>query len=400
VSHQAEGALALGLYEHTRNMMRKFAASIAESRDWCGYWEIDRLDRPAPVDYRSDEDFWYNLPANFDLVQAAERAWQWTGDSTWLADPVMEDFYRRTLTEYVRRWDPDGDGIMQSPESGGIRGIPTYWEGEGPRAATGGDLVAAQYAANRAYSAMLRSRKRSGDLEAAEIFAAEADRLRSLYNETWWSDELGRFYSAILPDGTFDAADIPAMQIFPLHFGIVNPKRAERLLAGLRPGVNVEENSYLAEALYRYGRDEEAFRYLLAQMDPTLDRREYPENPFTAVGGAVRWLAGVRPLAADGVVETRSGLPAEVGWLELIEVPVFDGTLSLRHEGRVSTRLTRLAGSWKTWRAVFGGSFDTLFVDGQAETAESRRTPMGDVESFVTVELGEGETRTVSVHAR
>ena len=29
VSHQAEGALALGLYEHTRNMMRKFAASIA-----------------------------------------------------------------------------------------------------------------------------------------------------------------------------------------------------------------------------------------------------------------------------------------------------------------------------------------------------------------------------------
>ena len=400
VSHQAEGALALGLYDHTRNMMRKFAASIAESRDWCGYWEIDRLDRPAPVDYRSDDDFWYNLPANFDLVQAAERAWQWTGDSAWLADPVFEDFHRRTLTDYVRRWDPDGDGIMQSPESAGTRGIPTYWEGEGPRAETGGDLVAAQYAANRAHAEMLRARNRPGDLQAAEIYAAEAVRLRELYNETWWAEELGRFYAATLPDGSFDATDIPAMQIFPLHFGIVESARAKRLFDGLRPGVNVEEKSYLAEAHYRYGRDSEAFAYLLAQMDPALERREYPENPFTAVGGAVRWLAGVRPLATDGLIETRSRLPAEVGWLELSEVPVLDGSLNLRHEGLSSTRLTRLSGNWTAWRAVFAGSFDTLLVDGEALAAESRRTLTGAVESFVTVELGNRATRTVTVLAR
>jgi hypothetical protein len=400
VSHQTEGALALGLYDHTLNMMRKFAASVAESRDWCGYWEIDRLDRPAPVDYRSDTDFWYNLPANFDLVQAAERAWQWTGDSTWLTDPVLEEFRWRSLTDYVRHWDPDGDGIMQSPVSAGIRGIPTYWEGPGQRAATGGDLVAAQYAANRSFSVMLRSRGRGGDLEKAQTFADEADRLRTLYNETWWSDELGRFYSAILPDGTFDTTDIPSMQIFPLHFGIVDPARATLLFAGLTPGVNVEELSYLAEVHYRYGHHAEAFGHLLAQMEPALERREYPENPFTAVGGVVRWLAGVQPLAADGVVETRSGLPDEVGWLELSEVPVFDGSLSLRHEGRESTRLTRLSGSWTTWRAVFPGALDTLLVDGQAKAAESRRTETGEAESFVEVELGRGKTRTVTVSAR
>ena len=145
VSHQVEGSLALGLYEHTFNMMRKFAGSIAESRDWCGYWEIDRLDRPAPVDYRSDDDFWYNLPANFDVVQAALRAWEWTGDEAWLEDPLLDEFYRRSMTDYIARWDSDGDGIVDSPESAGIRGIPTYWEGDGPRAATGGDLVGAQY---------------------------------------------------------------------------------------------------------------------------------------------------------------------------------------------------------------------------------------------------------------
>ncbi|MEE8572656.1 MAG: hypothetical protein V3T20_05315 [Gemmatimonadota bacterium] len=397
VSHQTEGALALGLYDHTFNMMRKFAASISPTRDWCGYWEIDRYDRPAPVDYRSDEDFWYNLPANFDVVQASERAWEWTGDSAWLNDPSLAEFYRRSLGDYVESWDADGDGIMESPESAGIRGIPTYWEGKGPRPATGGDLVAAQYAANRAYARMIRARDRPGDVNGAEGFENEANRLRGLYNERWWSAERDRFYGAILPNGSFDTTYVPAMQIFPLYFTIVDPARAERLFEGLEPGVNVEENSYLAEAHYRYGRDAEAFEFLLAQMDPGLERREYPENPFTAVSGVVRWLAGVRPLASARMVETRSRLPGEVEWIELSEVPVLDGSLRLRHEGRTSTRLTLQSGSWARWRAVFPGLRDTLFVDGEPVAATHRRTMMGEVESFVVLDLQKRETRTVTV---
>jgi hypothetical protein len=397
VSHQVEGSLALGLYEHTFNMMRKFAGSIAESRDWCGFWEIDRLDRPAPVDYRSDEDFWYNLPANFDVVQAALRAWEWTGHEAWLEDPLLDEFYRRSMTDYIARWDSDGDGIVDSPESAGIRGIPTYWEGDGPRAATGGDLVAAQYAAWRAHAALLRARGRSGDPERAREASAEAERIRRLYNDHWWSDSLGRFHAAALPDGSFDLSNIPAMQIFPLHFGIVEPERAETLLETLVPGVNVEENSYLAEAHYRYGRDAEAFRFLLAQMDPALERRAYPENPFTAVGGVVRWLAGVRPLASEGLVETRPRLPAEVGWIELDRVPALDGSLRLRHDGNASTRLTRIDGTWTRWRAVLPGSHAELLVDGEAVPARRRRTRVGSFESFVVVDMERGQTRTVEV---
>jgi hypothetical protein len=52
VAHQANGAHALGLARHTRNMLRRFAEVIAESRDFCSYWEIDRYNRPAPVDYK------------------------------------------------------------------------------------------------------------------------------------------------------------------------------------------------------------------------------------------------------------------------------------------------------------------------------------------------------------
>lgn len=397
VSHQAEGALALGLYDHMLNMMQKFAASIASTRDWCGYWEIDRYDRPAPVDYRSDEDFWYNLPANFDVVQASARAWEWTGDSAWLVNPSLAEFYRRSLGDYVERWDANRDGIVDSPESAGIRGIPTYWEGEGPRAATGGDLVAAQYAANRAYARMLRARGHPRDREGAQAFEEEADRLRRLYNDRWWSDELGRFYAAILPDGSFDTTHIPSMQVFPLYFAIVEPERADRLFEDLAPGVNVEDNSYFAEVHYRYGLEARAFEFLLAQMDPGLERREYPENPFTAVGGVVRWLAGVRPLASESLVETRSRLPGEVGWLELSDVPVLDGSLRLRHEGRASTLLTHLSGDWGRWRAVFAGQRDTLFVDGEPIAASQRSTTAGGMESFVVLELRSGETRTVTV---
>src|SRR5512140_111684 len=59
VSHQCAGAHVLGLERRSANMLRKFAERIAESRDWCTYWEIAKWHRTAPVDYTSDADFWY-----------------------------------------------------------------------------------------------------------------------------------------------------------------------------------------------------------------------------------------------------------------------------------------------------------------------------------------------------
>jgi hypothetical protein len=80
VSHQSTGAQVLGLGAFNRNMLRKFARGIAPSRDFCSFWEIDKWDRPAPVDYKNDGDFWYNLTANFDVLDACWRHYLWTGD--------------------------------------------------------------------------------------------------------------------------------------------------------------------------------------------------------------------------------------------------------------------------------------------------------------------------------
>src|SRR5690242_10389687 len=68
VSHQAAGAQALGLAGYTHNMLRRFAENISASKDWCSYWEINYLNKAAPVDFINDQKFWYNLPANFDVL--------------------------------------------------------------------------------------------------------------------------------------------------------------------------------------------------------------------------------------------------------------------------------------------------------------------------------------------
>jgi hypothetical protein len=57
VSHQSAGAAVLGLAGHTRNMLHRFAASISQSRDWAGFWEINKDGFPAPADYQDDQLF-------------------------------------------------------------------------------------------------------------------------------------------------------------------------------------------------------------------------------------------------------------------------------------------------------------------------------------------------------
>ena len=132
VSHQAAGAQALGLARYTHNMLRRFAENISSSRDWCSYWEIDRLNRPAPMDYVNDRVFWYNLPANFDVLDTCYRMYLWSGDRSYIEDPVFLNFYHHTVTDYVLRWNLDLAHVMtretapQDPSH--FRGDPSYGE--------------------------------------------------------------------------------------------------------------------------------------------------------------------------------------------------------------------------------------------------------------------------------
>ncbi|MBO7742870.1 hypothetical protein I8J29_01590 [Paenibacillus sp. MWE-103] len=313
VAHMSAGAAVLGLGAHTKNMLLRFAEHISVSKDWCTYWEITKDGLPCPDDYTNDGDFWYNLPANFDVVDCCYRQFLWTGDRDYLEDERLLRFYALSLNEYVRRWDRDGDGIPDHARGEGRRGIASYVEDAlAPRVA--GDVVAAQFAAYAAYAEMCRLR---GDGAQASHYAALAERLRRLYDAEWWNEGKGRFNGAILQDGTPYEEYYLAASFLPLYFGLVAPgAKRERALDDLtRNGVsNVEELSHLPDVYYKTGRKEEAYRAMLRLCDERTARREYPEASYSVIGNLATGLLGLRPRADEGAIDLAPQLPADVSW--------------------------------------------------------------------------------------
>ncbi len=330
VSHQATGANALGLQAFNRNMLRKFARNISEAKDWCTFWEINRYDRPAPVDYRNDKEFWYNLPANFDLLDAAWRQYLWTGDRTFLDDPAFLNFYVRTVRDYVERWALSPERLMTRPEIMNLavpldpkdpyrasRGLASYNEEE-PGLNAAADLVAAQYAAFRAYGLICRER---GDAAGAAEFAARAAEIKASFHQRWWNRERGRYAVFHYPDGRFGFG---IGQEFLLYFGIAAPDRPTlEILEEMRSRSDsyIEMRSYYPEIFFRFDDKTAALAAILFLCDPSTQRREYPEVSFAVIGSLARGLMGIDPDSRDDSVSTLPRLPKEVSWAEMAEIP-------------------------------------------------------------------------------
>lgn len=159
----------------------------------------------------------------------------------------------------------------------------------------------------------------------------------------------------------------------------------------LSEGEIVEVNAYLPEVYYQNRRNDTAFGYLMRQLDPKLPRREYPENPYTAIGTIVHHLVGIDPLASEGVLETESRLTDEIAWVRIDQVPVRHNQVSVHHIGRSETHLLNRSGPAIRWRAVLPGHHATLLVDGVASETERRYTDWGEAESYIVLDVGPGE---------
>jgi hypothetical protein len=409
--HQALGAQALGLARFNLNMLRRFAENVSDSRDWCSYWEIDRYNRPAPVDYENDAAFWYNLPANFDLVDCCFRMYVWTGDRTYVEDPVLLNLYDRTVNDYVERWGLGLDQIMNRPRllnMRGIydankkfpqaRGIPGYDEGE-HEFVVGLDVLVTQRAAYLAYAHIEEVR---GNAERAQEFLAKAAALEALIKNKWWNKTGQCFYQRLTADHKLEGCGPKP--------GDETPGRADRTpgldwrtdvaadAGGLPPG---------------FASDDEVSRLL----DLSRARLEYPEVSFSRVGDLVTNLMGVTlefrsPLeaAVDGgwvevTVRTISGLGTGPGlgtgiaWAELRNLPIRAGEVTVRHDGTAKTTLTNRRGPALIWRAAFAGPHESLFVNGQPMAAQAETTAGGQVISSVRVAVGAGGAVTVGTAA-
>lgn len=337
VSHQARGAHLLGLEKHTKNMLLRFAQSIAESRDFCCFWEIDRNYRPAPVDYTSDDDFWYNLPANFDMLDACYRMYLLTDDPDYIRSSDFLRFYDLSMNEYIKRWDSNADGIPDAKPGIWRRGIPSYNEAENTGAAHMLDLICVEQRAFRSYAEI---KKLIGDTQTAEKAAAFADKLCEDIDKNWWDSKKERFYLMKMPDGTYkDAEHWPCEAA--LYFGAINDlKKLALALDELHnqktQNAAVEPLSHFSEIFYRYGDVKRGEFWLRTMIDPNLPRRDYPELSYAVIGDYIYDLMGIHYDLKTKSITVHPNLPDGVTYAAVHNLPVYGQEADVIIENGVS----------------------------------------------------------------
>ncbi len=426
VSHQALGAHFLGLEDFTRNMLYQFAKNISESKDWCSYWEINRYGNPAPVDYLNDDEFWYNLPANFDVLDCCYRMFIWSGDRDYLTDSVFINFYRRTIYDYVERWALNPGNIMSRPRLMNIhgeldpgrrfmlaRGIPGYNEGDqGYR--LGIDLLTTEYRAFISYALL---QQYSGNYAEAQQFRGKAAEVHDLIDSEWWEKKSGTYYTHINKDGLLENNVNERIDLGTQHYMLYWDACTDSLklnsvishLVDNLPGESIgliEYQSHLPEILYKHGMNDLAYNQLLYVYES--ERREYPEASFSVVGAIVNGLMGIELIAntpdlaltqghyVDRYIRTLPGLIPGTAWAELKNIPVRANIISVRHEGLNKTILTNDSGPSLIWRAGFQGSYDHLIVNGEKIAANTEYYNNHQI-SWVRIIVGAGERIAVGV---
>ena len=395
VSHQCIGAYYLGLKDYNKNMMGKFAASISEAKDWCGYWEIDKNDKPAEADYRSDKDFWYNLPANFDVMSSCLNLYKLTGDKDYLCSEPFKTFYKKSVTDYPAHWDSDADGIMDSPVKNRFRGLASYYEANRNPIFTGADLVAAQANGYKVYTEI---QKLCGKPETASGMLAKADKIKKTFDQSWWDEKNQRFYSYMGADGNFGPETITGILLYILRFDLVTDKdKMDKTLAILRSGgENVEENSYLASFFFKHGDPEFAYQKLLATTDSTIQRRDYPEVSYSVIDAVVEGLMGISLNAPNDELSTCPNLVKEADWVNVENIPWKEGSVSVKHTGQTSTELRLNDANPIFWQAGFKGEQKNLCVNGQKTKALRSVGPNGERLVAVRIKVEPGKTYKVS----
>jgi hypothetical protein len=402
ISHQCIGEEINGHGRQNLNMMTKFVKNISESKDWCSYWEINKYDLPAPADYHSDHDFWYNLNANFDILNACYRLFLWTGDKTYIEDPQFDRFHRLTLNEYVEKWQLQVYRMMRRPAIMNVysasegsrfrdkRGIPSYDEGV-PGVHVTSDLLAVIYKAFDAYSKILQYR---GRRHLADEYAQKAESYRQLYDSVWWNPATQTYSYAFVGD---DVLNDGGCAMFVPWYGLMKDRvRRKQLLERISvKEINVEMRSYYPMSYYRHGMNTLAYHYL---NDLYADkRRDYPEVASGMIEGIVSGLAGVEPDAAKNIIRTCPRLTAATQWVSIENIPTFTGTISVLHVAEQKTSFLIKTGKEVLWRACFRGDHSTILCNGKRIGTEKYTDELENGYSFIDIPCKPGIIVTAEV---
>ena len=404
VSHQSIGAEILGLSRENHNMFTLFTSNISASKNWCSYWEINKFGIPAPEDYRNDKEFWYNLPANFDVLNATWRLYLWTGDRSYISDPAFVRFQEKSVKEYIDSWVLSADSLLKRPAHPNApipfneedsfhrcRGLPSYSEGV-PNLKTGADLVAALYSGLLTYSAILTEK---GQKKEAALYAQKAERYRQRLEADWWDEKDARYYTYYSNDNKFGKDEGEA---FLLWFDALKDNvRVKKTIDHISSkNWNMETTSYLPFLFYKNGYWDKARDYILYLSDPSTPRREYPEVSFGVIEGVVQGLMGISPDASTNTISTIFKTNS-TGNAAINHLAVIHTTVDIAHFNKQQSVLHNTGKQALKWKAMFYGNYKMADANGKQVPVKKETDGQGKKVSFIEITVQPGKTISVKV---
>ncbi|AWB96632.1 hypothetical protein DCE93_14065 [Agromyces badenianii] len=410
--HQAAGGHLLGLEAENKSMLKAFAGTANQSRKWYPLWALNFDGSPYTIDYKSDTNFVREVPAVFELVQEADDQYRWTGDADYLNDPVLWQYYTKAVTDFVALHDTQiPNGVAEGTGRGIFQGAASYNERSDHAVIEAGDGLASQYRGYVAYADLAEAK---GDTATAEAFRAKAEELQQFFTEDWGiTRDAWEFVRGRGPSNEPYAGFGRENSVFFALKEILDPddKRTwdyidylDRMYKEDRPP-NIEATTYVPDALFNYGHDEQAWAWMkdiISKLHLPHEVRtqgvngDYPELSYTLVSQTVEGLAGVRPNAPEHAVSVRSHLPSEIGWLDLDHIQVGDHDFGVRHDGTSKTVVNHNSGSQPlTVTVEFPGGWTKLKVDGKPMKPTYTHVN-GQAVSVVTVTVPVGGSITVA----
>jgi len=392
VSHQCIGAEILGLGPENKNMFTLFVKNISENKDWCSYWEINKYNKPAPEDYRNDNEFWYNLNANFDVMNACWRLYLWTGDTTYINNKLFSNFFEKSANEYIAKWMLSESLLLTRKAHPNVpipfniedpfhrcRGLPSYSEGI-QNLKMGVDLVAAIYRGLLTYSYVLTLK---GNNVMAEKYASKAKEYQEHIDKYWWDGDASVYNTYYSNDKKFGKDE---GEIFLLWFdALKDSARKRKTIEHINSmNLNVENLSYLPLMMYKNNYAEKAYNYILHLSNPSTERREYPEVSFGVIEGMVQGLMGIDADARYNRISTiyrgKPGASCEVD-----SVPVLGICIDVNHVNNANTVFNNKSIKTIVWRAKFSGSFSAILVNGKVIKAKHEKDEQRNLISFADI---------------
>jgi hypothetical protein len=403
VSHQVIAAEVLGLGAANKNMLTLFVSNISESKDWCTYWEMNKFGKPAPEDYRNDTAFWYNLNANFELIYTCWRMYLWTGDKSYIANPLFTKFFDISVSKYTDRWILQIDSLLKRPAYPNApmpfnfndyfhrcRGIPSYYEAVMDMRMSS-DLIAAIVRALKSYAAIAILK---GDKKTAATYEQKAEVYRRHLEKVWWNNETKQYHNYFTNKNSFGKGE---GETFLLWYDVLTDSSRIKHTINYLLGKewNVENLSYLPYQLCRYGYSENAYGYILQLTDPETKRREYPEVSFGVIEGIVQGIMGVEADVRYNRIATINNSHTNHS-SELRNLNILSSPIRIKHWAKGSTFSN---GGTKAinWRATFHGQIPYVKVNGKNRKTVQQTDRMGNKKSSIDVQVLPGKSITVVV---